>query len=93
MRYGKVITGWFILIGILLIAAYDLAAWYFWDTQGTISYVTQIAGEQWPLLGPLVAFIAGCLYGHFFLPLKRTDFKENRHDATLQSFVYPENKK
>lgn len=61
------ITGWAILIGIVLVIVFDL--WMLWGygVDYTISRWVKALGERWPLLQPLMAFGMGALYGHFFL--------------------------
>lgn len=60
-------TPYVIVLGLLLIAAYDLWALHHHGPGGTISAYIRRAGTQWPLLPPLVAFAMGALYGHWFL--------------------------
>jgi hypothetical protein len=61
------ITGWFIVLVLAAIAIYDVWIIRTRGIEWSISRFVRVGGERWPLLHPLLAFAAGCLYGHFFL--------------------------
>jgi hypothetical protein len=63
------VTGLFIIVCILAIAAYDFYAYSRWGSSGTVSEVLHSIGDSWPLFPYLVAFAMGVLFGHFFLGL------------------------
>ena len=64
---SSALTGIFLIIVVVLVAAFDLWIGLHYGGDATISRVLRRLHQRWPLFGPLAAFAAGALYGHLFL--------------------------
>lgn len=65
---GKLITKWSIIIIILLVAVYDIAALVIWGVGATIS---NVIGIEESFASPLIPFGVGFVVGHVFWPQYR----------------------
>ena len=57
-----------VLTLLLRAGLYDLSALTFFGYRGTISYTLWMIDHRWKWFGLTVAFAAGLLIGHLFLP-------------------------
>lgn len=64
---ASVITAWFIITTILVIAIYDFVWMTLYGDYATISLVLRRLAGRWPMFPYLVAFAMGALFGHLFL--------------------------
>lgn len=69
MNRGVAYTKALLVIGILLIAAYDVFALFVWGVEATISRVVGVEGS---FDAPTIPFGVGCVCGHLFWPQNKS---------------------
>lgn len=60
------VTGYLIILTLVAIIVYDIWVYAVYGVEATISVVVRKVHEKFPLLASIIAFAAGCLWGHFF---------------------------
>ena len=69
MNRGVTITKALLVIGILLIAVYDVIALFTWGVEATIS---RVAGVEASFDAPTIPFGVGFVCGHLFWPQSKS---------------------